>query len=226
MITDSHDSIVNKQTLETKPDSPNTSTEASPAPNNENPDPLHNFKPEPEPAAAGHGHHIAKPSAYVQQVQQGEEVATEWQSHPKLPPSLQVPKETSAIANELSNNQLDTEQEQFEYAMLAPSLDDPTMFEEARYGPSKDKWIPAIQEEIDRMQRNETWTLVKPPPGVNIIGSKWTYLMKRDAENNPIKVKARLVAQGFSQVPGVNFNETFAPTANLESICLILALAN
>jgi hypothetical protein len=54
----------------------------------------------------------------------------------------------------------------------------------------------------------------------------WTYLMKRDTKNNPIKVKAQLVTQGFSQVPGVDFNETFAPTANPESICLILAFAN
>jgi hypothetical protein len=76
------------------------------------------------------------------------------------------------------------------------------------------------------MQKNSTWTLVKPPPNANIVGSRLTYLMKRDADNWPVKAKAQLVVQSFSQVPDVNFNNTFTPTTNPESIRLILALAN
>jgi hypothetical protein len=76
----------------------------------------------------------------------------------------------------------------------------------------------AMLEEMERMKMNGTWALVKSPPNANIVSSRWTYLMKCDAKNNPIKAKAQLVAQGFSQVPGINFNETFTLTANPESI--------
>jgi hypothetical protein len=50
--------------------------------------------------------------------------------------------------------------------------------------------------------------------------------MKHDAENKPVKANAHLIAQGFLQIPSIDFNKTYTPTANPESICLILALAN
>jgi hypothetical protein len=133
---------------------------------------------------------------------------------------MQNLNETSAMANE------STEDRDIEYAMLAPSPDDPTTFKEVAHGPNKDVWMLAMLEELERMWKNSTWTLVKPPPNANIVGSRWTCLMKRDADNQPVKSNMWLVAQGFSQVPRVNFNNTFALTTNPESIRLILALAN
>jgi hypothetical protein len=109
---------------------------------------------------------------------------------------------------------------------MAALAGDPETFEEAAYGPNKDVWIPAMYEELERMRENGTWALVKPLPDANIVGSRWTYLMKHDAKGNPTKAKARLMAQGFSQMHRVDFNETYTPTANTKSICLILALAN
>lgn len=64
-----------------------------------------------------------------------------------------------------------------------------------------------------------------PPAGANIVGSKWVYHAKKDAAGNIIHYKARLVAQGFSQVPGVDYFDTFAPVAKLASIRAVLAMA-
>lgn len=71
------------------------------------------------------------------------------------------------------------------------------------------------------MLDNETWELVPPPEGLNIIGSKWVLKVKRDANGNIDRYKARLVAaQGYSQTHGVDYEEVYA------SIRTLLALAN
>ena len=70
-----------------------------------------------------------------------------------------------------------------------------------------------------------TWILVEPPAGANIVGSKWVFRVKKDADGNVIRKKAHLVAQGFLQVPGVDYFDTFAPVAHLASIRTIMALA-
>ena len=70
-----------------------------------------------------------------------------------------------------------------------------------------------------------TWTLVDKPPNINIVGSRWTFRLKRDNMGNIDHYEARLVAQGFSQVPGLDFNKTYSPTIRLTSIRLILTLA-
>ena len=74
--------------------------------------------------------------------------------------------------------------------------------------------------EIRTIQEMETYSVVEPPPGANVIGCVWAPKKKRGANNEVIKFKARLCAQGFSQVPGIDFNETASPTARLSSIRL------
>jgi hypothetical protein len=67
--------------------------------------------------------------------------------------------------------------------------------------------------------------LVDAPKGSNIIGCRWVYAIKRDAAGNIVRYKARLVAQGFSQVSGVDFFDTYAPVAKMASIRTVLALS-
>jgi hypothetical protein len=86
-------------------------------------------------------------------------------------------------------------------------------------------WIEAMQEELNQFKRNEVWDLVPRPEGVNIIGTKWVYRNKSDESGVVTRNKARLVAQGYSQIEGVDFDETFAPVARLESIRLLLGVA-
>ncbi|THH14812.1 hypothetical protein EW146_g5573 [Bondarzewia mesenterica] len=71
-----------------------------------------------------------------------------------------------------------------------------------------------------------TWELATAPAGANVIGSKWVFKAKKDASGNVVWYKARLVAQGFSQIPGVDYFDTYAPVAKLASVRTVLAIAN
>ena len=73
--------------------------------------------------------------------------------------------------------------------------------------------------------RNDVWTLVPRPEGEHIIGTKWIFRNKTDEEGNVIRNKARLIAQGYSQMEGVDYDETFAQVADMKSIRILLALA-
>jgi len=70
-----------------------------------------------------------------------------------------------------------------------------------------------------------TWELVDLPAGANLVGSKWVFWVKKDAAGQVVHFKAHLVAQGFSQVPGVDYFNTFMPVAKLASIQTVLAMA-
>ncbi|MCI52487.1 gag-pol polyprotein, partial [Trifolium medium] len=82
-----------------------------------------------------------------------------------------------------------------------------------------------MQEELGQFKRNEVWDLVPRPENVNVIGTKWVYKNKSDENGTVTRNKARLVAHGYAQIEGVDFDETFAPVARLESIRLLLGVA-
>jgi hypothetical protein len=88
-------------------------------------------------------------------------------------------------------------------------------------------WLIAKHDELNNFERNKVWTLVERPKDCrNVIGTKWIFKNKQDANGIVIRNKARLVAQGFSQVKDIDFSETFAPVARLESIRILLAYAS
>ena len=78
--------------------------------------------------------------------------------------------------------------------------------------------------ELLQFERKNVWTLVPRPKGEHIISTKWIFRKKTDEEGNVIRNKARLVAQGYSQVEGVDFDESFSPVT-MESILVLFALA-
>ncbi|GJX06091.1 retrovirus-related pol polyprotein from transposon TNT 1-94, partial [Tanacetum coccineum] len=80
-------------------------------------------------------------------------------------------------------------------------------------------------KKLNQFSRNKVWTLVPPPYRKTIIGSKWVFRNKRDKTGIVIKNKARLVAQGYNQQEGMDYDETFAPVARLEAIIIFLAFA-
>ncbi|CAA7051603.1 unnamed protein product [Microthlaspi erraticum] len=86
-------------------------------------------------------------------------------------------------------------------------------------------WIISMEDELEEFVRNDVWELVPLPDGVNVVGTKWIFKNKTDDVGSVVRNKSRLVAQGYSQVEGVDFDETFAPVARLESIRLFLGMA-
>ncbi|GJR28791.1 retrovirus-related pol polyprotein from transposon TNT 1-94 [Tanacetum coccineum] len=99
---------------------------------------------------------------------------------------------------------------------------EPKNFKQAMTEPS---WIDAMQEEIHEFQRLEVWELVPCPDKVLLIKLKWIYKVKTDEFGGVLKNKARLVAQGFRQEEGINFEESFAPVARIEAIRIFVANA-
>ena len=87
-------------------------------------------------------------------------------------------------------------------------------------------WMIAMQEELNRFQRNNVWELVPAPENKKTIGTKWVYRNKVDESGNVTRNKARLVAQGYNQQEGIDYDETYAPVARLEAIRMLLAYAS
>src|SRR6195952_4216580 len=81
-----------------------------------------------------------------------------------------------------------------------------------------------MNRELVSIGDTRTWKEVVTPPGRRLVGSKWVYKTKRDASGNIAKFKARIVAQGFSQIEGIDYDDTFSPVARLTSLRLLLAI--
>ena len=88
-----------------------------------------------------------------------------------------------------------------------------------------ERWTIPMKAEMETLKAKHTWELVKPPPGANIMDSKWVYDIKWDGEGNRIKDKARLVGKGYTQQFGVDYNETWAAVTRLESVRMTAAIA-
>ena len=82
-----------------------------------------------------------------------------------------------------------------------------------------------MQEELTQFERNKVWSLVPKPHDRPIIGTKWVFKNKLDEEGNVARNKARLVAQGYNQVEGLDYEETYAPVARIEAIRILLSFA-
>jgi hypothetical protein len=85
--------------------------------------------------------------------------------------------------------------------------------------------VSAMHDELHQFTRNDVWTLVPRPAEQNIIGTKWIFKNKTDEHGTVVRNKTRLVAQGYTQIEGVDYDETFAPIARLESIRILLSIA-
>ena len=91
--------------------------------------------------------------------------------------------------------------------------------------PDKAKWVNAMEKEMESLHTNEVWDLVELPKDRKAVGSKWVYKTKRSANGTIERHKARLVAQGFSQKYGQDYDETFSPIVRFESLRTVIALA-
>lgn len=111
------------------------------------------------------------------------------------------------------------------FSLMCSSDAEPSSYKAAMRDSAKDDWHAAMTSEHASLQKCKVWSLVPLPSGKKAIGCRWVYKLKRDAVGNIIKYKARLVAKGYTQVPGIDYFDTFAPVAKFQTIRTLLALA-
>ena len=100
----------------------------------------------------------------------------------------------------------------------------PTTYDEAVDSPEANKWQKAMDDEMTALNDNDTYDLVTPPEGRKIVGGKWVYAVK-NGPNGEETHKARYVAKGYSQVAEIDYQETFAPTARMSSVRMLMQRA-
>jgi len=199
---------------------------------------LEPYPPVPPPAeevVEAHAKRIRKPSQRVADILEGRAESSPRRSERLLARGIQMPTKEAErvdipnVEGEQGVGEADLAEQFDGYALSAEISNaeglEPLTLAEAKRCADWPLWEKAIKEELDLLKNTGTWELTERPPNVNIVGSKWVFQAKKDANRNVIRYKARLVAQGFSQVPGVDYFDTFAPVARLASIHSALAIA-
>lgn len=121
----------------------------------------------------------------------------------------------------MTGQETEEEAESHSFAVFSTS-NDPITYEEAI---KHEEWRKAMDQEIDAIEKNNTWELTILPSKVKKIGVKWIYKTKLNEKGEVEKYKARLVAKGYSQQYGIDYNEVFAPVARWDTIRTILSIA-
>ncbi|GJS79694.1 retrotransposon protein, putative, ty1-copia subclass [Tanacetum coccineum] len=104
-------------------------------------------------------------------------------------------------------------------------LGEPANYKAALLDPESKKWLDAMNVEMQSMKDNDVWDLVDLPPNSKTVGSKWLFKKKTDMDGAAHTFKARLIAKGFTQTYGVDYEETFSPIAGIRAIRILIAIA-
>jgi hypothetical protein len=140
-------------------------------------------------------------------------------SSTSLDPTLAIllPRKTRSLCNIYNEDTTNS----FSFFSLFSQIDNDLTFDEVV---KDDLWSQAMDEEIECIENNQTWKLVYVPEDKDVISVKWIYKTKQHAEGNVQKHKARIVARGFTQQHGIDFNETFAPVVHMHTVRTMLAI--
>ncbi|GKE86840.1 retrotransposon protein, putative, ty1-copia subclass, partial [Tanacetum coccineum] len=104
-------------------------------------------------------------------------------------------------------------------------LNEPTSYKAAMLDSESNKWINAMNAEIQSMMDNMVWVLVDLPSGYKTVGSKWIFKKKTDMDGIVHTYKACLVGKDYTQLYGVDYEETFSPVANIRAIRILISIA-
>nr|GEU94995.1 putative retrotransposon Ty1-copia subclass protein [Tanacetum cinerariifolium] len=104
-------------------------------------------------------------------------------------------------------------------------LGEPANYKAALLDHESDKWLNAMNVEMQSMKDNEVWDLVELPPNGKTVGSNWLFKKKSDMDGAVRTYKARLVAKGYTQTPWIDYKETFSPVAYIRAIRILIAIA-
>jgi Reverse transcriptase (RNA-dependent DNA polymerase) len=98
---------------------------------------------------------------------------------------------------------------------------EPTNFSETNQSPT---WCKAMNEELKALEKNDTWDIINLPKNKKLVGCKWVYKIKYNCDGTIERYKARLVAKGFTQTYGIDYQETFAPVAKINTVRILLSV--
>nr|GFA31599.1 retrovirus-related Pol polyprotein from transposon TNT 1-94 [Tanacetum cinerariifolium] len=104
-------------------------------------------------------------------------------------------------------------------------LGEPANYKAALLDHESEKWLNAMNLEMQSIKDNEVWVLVELPPNGKTVGSKWLFKKKTDVDGNVHIYKACLMAKGYTQTPGIDYEETFSPVADIRAIRILIAIA-
>lgn len=99
---------------------------------------------------------------------------------------------------------------------------EPTSFDEAV---KREEWVKAMNEELNALNKNQTWDIVTLPKGKKSVGCRWVYKTKFNSDGSIERHKARLVARGYTQTYGIDYEETFAPVAKMNTVQVLMSVA-
>ena len=142
------------------------------------------------------------------------------------PPKRYIPEDGTSkevqypIAKYVTTKQLPEKVKNFADKML--SIEIPTNVNEAR---RDQRWVKAMELEMEALKKNNTWEMVELEKGKKTIGCRWVFSVKYGANGKVERYKARLVAKGYTQIYGIDFQETFSPVAKLNTIRVLLSFA-
>lgn len=135
----------------------------------------------------------------------------------KLPPNMS----SYDLSNYVSYSSVGSHYKSF-IAALDSTLPIPRDWQEAKQYP---EWRAAMMEEMTALDKNHTWVLTTLPPNKRVVGCKWVFSVKQNVDGKVERYKARLVAKGYSQTYGVDYDETFAPVAKMNTIRALISIA-
>ncbi len=178
-----------------------------------------------------------KPSRTLCKLMEGVGVSSACRSNPSIATGLQLPggfdeevEETGGVWAAESAFATLEESEWLEHILAAETAEvealEPRMLAKAKRRPDWPLWENTIAEELTTLKTASTWRLEEAPPRANIIGLKWVFKAKKDAAGNIAHYKACLVTQGFLQIGGVDYNDTYVPVMKLVSSRALIAMAN
>lgn len=139
----------------------------------------------------------------------------------KQPREFYYLSESNIIESRLRNkpNQVDDAS-----GFISLNLEEPTTYDDAMKSSNKDEWYAAMKDELKSLEDNNTWRLVDAPKGKKIVDNKWVFKIKYRLDGSVERFKARLVARGFTQEYGIDYEEVFSPVVKFTSIRVVLSL--
>jgi hypothetical protein len=165
----------------------------------------------------------SSPSIAVRRTRRNVQPPGEWWKIRHPTPAIESSSESESESDPQQESSVEDEDEEF--AGVAGNFYEPNTYKQAMKSPDAELWQQAAEEEINSLNANGTWDIVPLPKDRKAIGSRWVFKVKRNADGSIERYKARVVAKGFSQRPGVDYIEVFAPTFRMASIRTIIALA-